>query len=46
MDNSKPRYHPIGMLETIAMLIDKQYEHTDEHYNLYIQAVVLQKNLW
>jgi hypothetical protein len=38
MDNRKPRYHTISMLETIAMLIDKQYEHTDEHYNLYIQA--------
>jgi hypothetical protein len=38
MDKEKAIIHPISMLETIAMLIDKQFEHADEQYELLYKA--------
>lgn len=38
MDMKKVILHPISMLGTIAMLIDKQYEHAEEQYKLLYKA--------
>jgi len=37
-NDKKVIIHPISMLRTIAMLIDKQYEHANEQYKLLYKA--------
>lgn len=38
MNKEKPIIHPISMLSTIAMLINKQYEHANDQYKVLYAA--------